>query len=186
LGAYVRSRHILVARRARTGSQGHKNAVLEIHWTASGEQVLSCSADKTVRCFDAQTGTQIKKLSEHKGVVNSVRPSLRGPQLFVSGADDSTVRLWDVRVKRAVATFTDRYMVTAVEFSERGDEVFAGGLDNTIKVICLTSPAGCGRQWGTCQPKQSLAGRASQCTIALSTCVYTGVGCPQGRSQPDA
>jgi WD40 repeat protein len=41
--------------------QGHKNAVLEVHWLPSGEQVMSCSADRTVRVWDASVGSQIKK-----------------------------------------------------------------------------------------------------------------------------
>lgn len=30
-------------------SPGHKNAVLEVHWTPDGERLVSCSPDKTVR-----------------------------------------------------------------------------------------------------------------------------------------
>ena len=31
-------------------------------------------------------------------------------------------------------TFKDRYQVTSVAFADAGDQVFSGGLDNTIKV----------------------------------------------------
>jgi WD40 repeat protein len=73
--------------------RGHKNAVTEVHWFADGERLLSCSADKTVRCWDAEAGVQIKRLTEHKGIVNSCCPLQRGPQLFVSGGDDSSVKV---------------------------------------------------------------------------------------------
>ena len=39
---------------------GHKNAVLELHWTSDGERVLSASPDKTVRAWDAATGSQVR------------------------------------------------------------------------------------------------------------------------------
>ncbi len=73
--------------------QGHRNAVLEVHWFQDGETLLSCSADKTVRAWDAEVGSQTKKLAEHSGIVNSCCPLRRGPKLFVSGGDDSAVKV---------------------------------------------------------------------------------------------
>ena len=84
---------------------GHKSAVLEVQWTADGTQLLSCSADKTVRAWDAETGQQTKKMGEHSGVVNSVCPARRGPPLLVSGADDGAVKLWDLRDGKCRQTF---------------------------------------------------------------------------------
>mgnify|MGYP006282883381 CR=1 FL=1 len=79
--------------------QGHKNAVLEVHWFQDGETIVTCSADKTVRAWNCEEGSQVKKLSEHQAVVNSVCPLRRGPQLFASGADDGVIK---VRKRRVV------------------------------------------------------------------------------------
>lgn len=49
---------------------GHKNAVLEVHWFSNGETLLSCSADKSVRCWDAEAGVQV---SSHAAGVCPVR-----------------------------------------------------------------------------------------------------------------
>lgn len=120
--------------------QGHKNAVLEVQWMPSGERIISCSADKTVRAWDVEAGQQVKKTTEHDNFVNSVCPARRGPPLFVSGADDSTVKVWDMRIKRSIKTFHDKFQVTAVAFADAGDQVYSGGLDNTVKVpfsICI-------------------------------------------------
>ena len=38
---------------------GHKNAVLELHWTSDGERILSASPDKSVRAWDVATGNQV-------------------------------------------------------------------------------------------------------------------------------
>ena len=113
---------------------GHRNAVLEVQWSADGQQLLSCSADKTVRAWDAETGQQVKKMGEHTGVVNSVCPARRGPPLLVSGSDDGSAKLWDVRVRRCVQTFAAeaRYPVTAVAFAHAADAVFSAGLDNRV------------------------------------------------------
>ncbi|GBF87484.1 U5 small nuclear ribonucleoprotein 40 kDa [Raphidocelis subcapitata] len=103
--------------------RGHKNAVLQLAWFPSGEHIVTASADKSVRCWDVDTGMQVKRLSEHSGVVNSVCPMHRGPGLFVSGSDDGSVKLWDLRSKRSSHTFAGKYPVTAVAFSEGGDQV---------------------------------------------------------------
>ena len=72
---------------------GHKNAVLDVHWTNDGEKLLSASPDKTVRVWDTATGTQTKKMTEHDNFVNSCSPLRRGPPLLVSGSDDSHVKV---------------------------------------------------------------------------------------------
>lgn len=114
--------------------KGHKNAVLEVAWSTDGERLLSCSADKSARAWDARTGVQVKKVSEHDNHVNSVCPIRRGPPLFTTASDDATVKVWDQRAKRSVITFSDKFQVTAVQFADAGDQVYSGGLDNTIKV----------------------------------------------------
>lgn len=120
--------------------------MLEVHWMPGGEQLITCSADKTVRGWDAVTYSQIKKYKEHEGVVNSVCPLRRGPSLVVSGADDCTAKLWDMRAKKSVSTFQERFQVTSVAFAEAGDQIYTGGLDNTIKVgvhACMTQAQTC-------------------------------------------
>lgn len=73
--------------------QGHKNAVTEVHWFQDGETLLTCSADKTVRAWNIEEGSQVKKLSEHSSFVNSVCPLRRGAQMFVSGSDDGGIKV---------------------------------------------------------------------------------------------
>eukprot|EP00879_Flechtneria_rotunda_P012538 GHRR01013091.1.p1 GENE.GHRR01013091.1~~GHRR01013091.1.p1 ORF type:complete len:308 (+),score=57.93 GHRR01013091.1:211-1134(+) len=114
--------------------RGHKNAVLEVHWFTSADHILSCSADKSVRCWDVEAGMQVKRLTEHIGIVNSCCPLQRGPPLFVSGSDDSKVKVWDMRSKRSVQTLDATVPVCAVAFSAAGDQVYSGGLDNDISV----------------------------------------------------
>lgn len=114
--------------------QGHKNAVLELHWTSDGERIVSASPDKSVRAWDAATGEQVKKMSEHDNFVNSCCPLKRGPPLLVSGSDDGTAKLWDLRSKRSVHTLGEQYQVLAVAFGEEGDQVYTGGIENSIKV----------------------------------------------------
>lgn len=114
--------------------KGHKNAVLELHWTTDGEKLLSASPDKSLRAWDAQTGLQIKKMAEHDSFVNSCSPLRRGPPLLVSGSDDCSAKLWDLRAKRSAHTFSENYQVVAVAFAEGGDQVYTGGIENSVNV----------------------------------------------------
>lgn len=114
--------------------RGHKNVVLDLHWTGEGTHIVSASPDKTVRAWDVETGRQVKKMAEHSGVVNACCPSRRGPALVVSGSDDGTAKLWDMRQRGAVQTYPDKYQITAVAMSEGSDKIMTGGIDSEVKV----------------------------------------------------
>eukprot|EP00889_Picochlorum_renovo_P003342 jgi/Picre1/30372/NNA_005736.t1 len=113
---------------------GHKNAVLQVQWTGDGEHLVSCSPDTTVRSWDAMTGEQVGIMKDHTDIVNCCSVQRRGTPMAVSGSDDCSVKLWDMRAKGATKTLTERYQITAVDISEDGDQVFTGGIDNTVKV----------------------------------------------------
>ena len=55
--------------------------------------LFTASTDKTVCCWDYETGGRIKKLKGHQSFVNSCCPSRRGNQMIVSGSDDSTIKV---------------------------------------------------------------------------------------------
>lgn len=114
--------------------KGHKLAVTDVHWTTDGQTLIASGADQTIRAFDAVTSKQIKKMSGHSSVVNSCCPARRGPQLIVSGSDDGTAKLWDIRVKGCIQTFAEEYQVTSVAFADASDKVYTGGIDNTVRV----------------------------------------------------
>eukprot|EP00118_Oscarella_pearsei_P021031 m.233716 g.233716 ORF g.233716 m.233716 type:complete len:350 (+) comp40097_c1_seq4:23-1072(+) len=114
--------------------KGHAGAIMELHFSTDGNNMFSCATDKTVAVWDTESGNRIKKLRGHTGFVNSCCPSRRGDQMIVSGSDDSTVKLWDVRTKEPVQSFGCSYQVTSVCFNDTAEQIMSGGLDNDIKV----------------------------------------------------
>lgn len=119
--------------------RGHSGAVLELHWTSDSQHIISCSVDKTLHVWDAETGHRVKKMREHTALVNSCCPARRGPTL-ISGSDDTTARQWDLRVRGSVTVLPHKYAVTTVAMGDPGagspnpHQAITGGLDNTIRV----------------------------------------------------
>eukprot|EP01112_Ceratiomyxa_fruticulosa_P017786 TRINITY_DN5605_c0_g1_i1.p1 TRINITY_DN5605_c0_g1~~TRINITY_DN5605_c0_g1_i1.p1 ORF type:complete len:343 (-),score=65.81 TRINITY_DN5605_c0_g1_i1:14-1042(-) len=113
---------------------GHQGSILEVSWSGDGTKIASASADKTVAFWDVEHGERIKKCKEHNSFVNSCDVSKRGSPMIVSGSDDTSCRVWDPRVKASVHVLSHRFPVTAVAFSDAGELVFTGGIDNQIRV----------------------------------------------------
>ncbi len=92
---------------------GHKNAVLEVQWSAQGDQIYSVSADRTIRVWDAETGQQIWSEKGHESFINSCCPVRRGAPLLVSGSDDGTSKVcYDMYMEVAHGCFV--YLVHGV------------------------------------------------------------------------
>ena len=112
---------------------GHRNAVLEVKWSKlQPQQIVSCSADKTLVIWDANKGVSVRKLAEHKGIVNSCALAMESSNIIASGSDDNTAMLWDTRNKKKTGVLPHAYQVTAVCMNSNGEAVYTGGLDNTI------------------------------------------------------
>jgi Prp8 binding protein len=58
----------------------------------------------------------------------------RGEPLIASGSDDCSIKIWDRRKRTPVNSVNNTYQVTAVSFSEAGDQVISGGIDNLVKI----------------------------------------------------
>jgi WD40 repeat protein len=85
--------------------------------------VVSCSVDKTVRLWDANTGAALQTLKGHAASVNSAVFS-PDSKLVVSCSVDKTVRLWDANIGAALQTLkghTDS--VNSAAFSPDGKQV---------------------------------------------------------------
>jgi Prp8 binding protein len=112
---------------------GFKNAVTQTAWSRCGrDYIYGCSADKTVQCFDGTTGDRIKRYTGHTGVVNTLSLSSCG-NMVVSGSDDRTVRLHDIRVSGGEVSKIDAaYQVASVALSQDDATVYFAGIDNVV------------------------------------------------------
>ncbi|EGO55913.1 hypothetical protein NEUTE1DRAFT_148308 [Neurospora tetrasperma FGSC 2508] len=113
---------------------GHKGAILDLHWSRDSEILFSASADMHLASWDLTSGTRIRRYVGHEEIVNSLDISRRGEDLLISGSDDGTIGIWDPRTKNAADYIETDFPITAVAMSEAGNEIYSGGIDNDIKV----------------------------------------------------
>lgn len=113
---------------------GHRGAVMEMHFSPSGENLFTCSTDKFVSVWSVATGQRIRKMKGHQNFVNALGNARRGTDTLVSGSDDNTIKIWDARKKFVGKTMDNEYQVTAVCLNDTAEQVISGGIDNDIKI----------------------------------------------------
>ena len=133
--------------------KGHKSAILDMTWDHGVEQgssdpprLHSCGADKQIISWDMADFSRIRSYRGHEDVVNSVDVSYLDQSqnmtslqydMLVSGSNDCTLKLWDVREKKYSASFKVGFQVTSVAFSNGNNLIFFAGIDNTIRGLNL-------------------------------------------------
>lgn len=113
---------------------GHRGAVLDLHWSRDSRAIFSASADMTLASWDIETGQRIRRHMGHEEIINCLDVSKRGQEMLVSASDDGCIGIWDPRQKDAIEYLETELPITAVALSEAGNEIYSGGIDNSIHV----------------------------------------------------
>ena len=113
----------------------HKAAILDLQWSLISPMLYTVSADKTLGISDLTTGTRIRRIRAHSGVINSLdRIVTGGTELLATGADDGKVKVWRSDEKESIADWNIGCPVTSVCWSLDGAQIYAGALDNVVHV----------------------------------------------------
>jgi len=113
---------------------GHASFVLAAAYSPDGARIVTGSADRTARIWDARTGAQLAVLSGHRGSVNFPAYSRDGTRIATAGAD-KTVRIWDARTGAYLGVLTGhRDEVNCVAFSPDGRRVLTASEDGTARI----------------------------------------------------
>ena len=73
--------------------KGHAFSVRSVAFSPDGQRIVSGSADKTVKIWDANSGKELQTLRGHASGVRSVAFSPDG-QRIASGSADKTLKIW--------------------------------------------------------------------------------------------
>jgi WD40 repeat protein len=84
--------------------RGHGHLVLALAYSPDGKRVATASTDKTVKLWNAETGTLQATLKGHAAGVNAVSWNPDGRRL-ASGSSDGTIKLWDATTLKEIASF---------------------------------------------------------------------------------
>jgi WD40 repeat protein len=93
----------------------------------------ACSGSKTAIIWDAVTGRPVLTLEGHEGNVWAATYSPDG-KLVVTGARDSTARIWDAGSGRTVAILRHSGPVNMVSFDSSGKYVLTASEDQTARI----------------------------------------------------
>ncbi|KAG8888643.1 hypothetical protein FRB98_007204 [Tulasnella sp. 332] len=123
----------------------HKAPILDLQWSLSSSSIYTAGADGNLCISDLTTGTRIRRIKAHQGVVNSLdRIATGGTELLVTGGDDGAVRVWDVGAngqgedaREPVKEFEIGCPVTAVCWSSDAAQIYVAALDNCIHTYDL-------------------------------------------------
>ena len=124
---WPRNQHVL---------QGHTSSVRSVAFSQDGRYIVSGSADRTIRVWNAQTGDLVgNPFQGHTDSVLSVALTPDGRHI-VSGSHDRTIQVWDAQTGHQVCNPIQGHIdcVKSVAFSPDGRHIASGSFDKTIQV----------------------------------------------------
>jgi WD40 repeat protein len=113
---------------------GHTSWVTAVAVSEDGKFVASGSDDRTVRVWEATTGTEVYSFANHGASSKSV--AFSGNNKLVVSGSGATVQVWDVVTGTHLCTISDHEgSVSSVAFSDDNSLIISGCYyDETIRI----------------------------------------------------
>jgi WD40 repeat protein/serine/threonine protein kinase len=110
---------------------GHSEPVLSVAISSDGSKIASGSEDNSIRLWDANHGTELRKFDGHSGTVRCVLFSPDDKRI-ISGSSDDTIKIWSTtgQIIRTLTGHTNDVTCLAVG----RQKIISGSTDGTIRI----------------------------------------------------
>ena len=113
---------------------GHQGIIFGICISPDGTMLASCSADKSVKVWNALSGKFITTFRGHVAPVYHVSWSLDS-RMLVSGSRDTTLKLWSASKRELIEDLSGHAdEIFSTDWSPDGQRVATGSKDKTIRI----------------------------------------------------
>uniref|UniRef100_K1RW24 THO complex subunit 3 n=1 Tax=Magallana gigas TaxID=29159 RepID=K1RW24_MAGGI len=121
----------------------HDSKVQSVAWSCDGRRLASGSFDKTVSVFqlDNDRDRMVKDCTfrGHSNSVDQLCWHPKNPDQLLTASGDKTIRIWDARTNRSVATFNTKSENINICWSPDGSTIAVGNMDDLITFIDVRS-----------------------------------------------
>lgn len=118
---------------------GHSRVVETIAFSNNNEMMATGSADKTIKIWSLQNGSELLSLSGHTKAITQVKFS-PDDRFLASISEDMSLKVWDVKSGEVIfSEATGEKSLRALDISQDGNYIATGGGDGHIVVTDLNT-----------------------------------------------
>ncbi|KZS14090.1 THO complex subunit 3 [Daphnia magna] len=115
----------------------HSAKVHTVDWNCDGRRLASGSFDKTVCLFTVDSDRLVKEqtFSGHNDSVDQLCWHETNPDLLSTASGDKTMRVWDARIKKNIATVNTKGENINITWSPDGNSIAVGNKEDLVTFI---------------------------------------------------
>lgn len=118
----------------------HDGYISSLVFVENGDKFVSASGDADVRLFDTERRTSVVRLCGHKKDAQSISfaDADKEKNVFATCSSDKSVKVWDLREKKCVASVTtDGELNACAMFPMPGTMIACGGEKDKTFLVCM-------------------------------------------------